>query len=66
MFLKRFEGSPIRRIGYGRWQRNLAVALGNAAPTPEHIRALQMKRAQSSPLVQEHIDWALMQLTAVN
>ena len=66
VFLKRFEGSPIRRIGYERWQRNLAVALGNAAPTPEHIRALQMKRAQSSPLVQEHIDWALMQLTAVN
>ena len=62
-FLKRFEGSPIRRIGYERWQRNLAVALGNAAPTAAHNRALKNKKAQSSPLVQEHIDWALAQLT---
>lgn len=63
-FLSRFEGSPIRRIGYERWQRNLAVALGNASPTPEHVRILTEKNTQSSPLVQEHIDWALMQLTA--
>lgn len=63
-FLKRFEGSPIRRIGYERWQRNIAVALGNATPTAAHIAALENKKAQSSPLVQEHIDWALVQLTA--
>src|SRR5688572_26743646 len=29
-FLRRTEGSAIRRIGYPRWRRNLAVALGNA------------------------------------
>lgn len=63
-FLQRFEGSPIRRIGYERWQRNLAVALGNATPSPEHQQALQQKRTQSSPLIQEHIDWALEQLAA--
>ena len=62
-FLQRFEGSPIRRIGYECWQRNIAVALGNATPTAEHIAALENKKAQSSPLVQEHIDWALAQLT---
>ncbi len=65
-FLRRFEGSPIRRIGYERWQRNIAVALGNATPTAEHITALKNKKAQSSPLVEEHIDWALEQLTASN
>lgn len=65
-FLKRFEGSPIRRIGYECWQRNLAVALGNATASSEHIQALQQQKAQSSPLVQEHIDWALAQLTAPN
>lgn len=64
VFLSRFEGSPIRRIGFERWQRNIAVALGNATPSAAHIQALQNKRTQSTPLVQEHIDWALAQLTA--
>lgn len=63
-FLSRFEGSAIRRIGYQSWQRNIAVALGNATPSDAHIHALQEKNAQSSPLVREHIDWALSQLTA--
>lgn len=62
-FLRRFEGSPIRRIGYERWQRNIATALGNATPSDAHIAALKKKKAQSSPLVKEHIDWALGQLT---
>ena len=63
-FLKRFEGSPIRRIGYESWQRNLAVALGNATPTAAHIAVLEQQKAQSSALLREHIDWALAQLTA--
>lgn len=63
-FLKRFEGSPIRRIGYESWQRNLAVALGNATPSAVHIAALEEQKAQSRPLLREHIDWALAQLAA--
>ena len=61
-FLQRSEGSAIRRIGYQRWQRNLAVALGNAlhATGDEALReALQARREASSALVQDHIDWAL-------
>ena len=61
-FLQRSEGSAIRRIGYARWQRNLAVALGNAlrATGDAAIRAaLQSRRDAAAPLVQEHIDWAL-------
>jgi len=58
-FLRRTEGSPIRRIGYERWLRNLAVGLGNAPPDPEIIRALDLRREQVTPLVREHIDWAL-------
>ena len=61
-FLQRSEGSAIRRIGYVRWQRNLAVALGNAlrATGAAAIRdALQSRRDAAAPLVQEHIDWAL-------
>ena len=62
-FLQRTEGSAIRRIGWQRWRRNLAVALGNAArleadPMRLHA-ALQAARAQADALVAEHVDWAL-------
>ena len=65
-FLQRSEGSAIRRIGYARWQRNLAVALGNALRTSGDAAipsALQARRDAAEPLVQEHIDWALAQGT---
>jgi len=60
-FLKRSEGSPIRRIGYERWLRNLAVGLGNAPANKNIVTALQSRREQVSELVREHIDWALEQ-----
>jgi epoxyqueuosine reductase len=61
-FLQRTEGSAIRRIGWQRWRRNLAVALGNAlrAGGDESVRvALRGARDDADVLVQEHIDWAL-------
>jgi len=65
-WLRRTEGSAIRRIGWARWRRNLAVALGNArraaAPGPSRQTlegALQQARASACELVREHIDWAL-------
>jgi len=58
-FLHRTEGSPIRRIGFERWRRNLAVALGNAPPDPGIIDALRRSLATASPLVAEHIMWAI-------
>ena len=61
-FLKKTEGSAIRRIGFERWQRNIAVALGNSKTTDEVITLLKTKRKTSSALVAEHIDWALAQL----
>lgn len=60
-FLKLTEGSAIRRIGFERWQRNLAVGLGNAPYSEAIIMALQHQRESASTLVQEHIDWALQQ-----
>lgn len=58
-FLRRTAGSAIRRTGYQGWQRNLAVALGNAAFDPRIVSALQARRDTASDLVREHIDWAL-------
>lgn len=60
-FLTNTEGSPIRRIGHQRWQRNLAVGLGNANFDQRIIDALNASREYATELVQEHIDWALAQ-----
>ncbi len=58
-FLRQTEGSPIRRIGHQKWQRNIAVALGNAPYSQAIIEALVARREQVSPLVREHLEWAL-------
>jgi len=76
-FLYRTEGSAIRRIGYRRWLRNVAVALGNLLespgpePAPGEIRlalraiaVLRARRKEVDPMVAEHIDWALRRLEA--
>jgi epoxyqueuosine reductase len=60
-FLQQTEGSPIRRIGFEKWQRNLAVALGNAPYSSAIVSALADQRDTSSALVQEHITWALQE-----
>lgn len=65
-FEKMMAGSPIRRIGHERWQRNLAVALGNARYDPEISRTLSAIRLNSSDLVKEHIDWALTEQAKAN
>jgi epoxyqueuosine reductase len=61
-FLHKTEGSAIRRIGHERWQRNLAVALGNGVADQETVSALRARLGDASPLVQEHIAWALQRL----
>jgi epoxyqueuosine reductase len=59
-FDTRTEGSAMRRIGWQRWRRNLAVALGNARRSGVAVEAaLRAARAEADPLVAEHIDWAL-------
>ncbi len=58
-FLNCTEGSAIRRIGYLRWLRNLAVALGNARSDPAIIAALEGRRDQPDAMVREHVAWAL-------
>jgi epoxyqueuosine reductase len=63
-FLARTEGSAIRRIGFERWLRNIAVALGNAPSTADNLAALQARRDDPSPLVREHVTWALSEHAA--
>ena len=58
-FATRMEGSAIRRIGYERWLRNLAVGLGNADYDEAIVAALAARADDPSPLVREHVAWAL-------
>ncbi|PKF70293.1 tRNA epoxyqueuosine(34) reductase QueG [Pseudomonas fluvialis] len=60
-FLQRTEGSPLRRAGYQRWLRNLAVGLGNAPSTIPVLQALRARQDDPSELVREHVAWALRQ-----
>ncbi|NVJ60066.1 MAG: tRNA epoxyqueuosine(34) reductase QueG [Gammaproteobacteria bacterium] len=62
-FLINFEGSPIRRIGYEKWIRNIAIALGNASYHKSKLEKLQEKLNEPlSDMVKEHIQWAINQL----
>lgn len=63
-FLRKLEGTAIRRIGIQRWQRNISIALGNAPSSPDIIQALTAKYELASEMVREHIAWALKQQKA--
>jgi epoxyqueuosine reductase len=58
-FEERMRGSAIYRMGYEKWSRNIAVALGNAQTSEAVIAALERRRGEASELVREHIEWAL-------
>ncbi len=60
-FEQRMQGSAIRRIGYEKWMRNIAVALGNAETSPQIVEALQTHSNHKSELIKEHVLWALAQ-----
>jgi len=60
-FEDRLAGSAIRRIGYERWLRNLAVGLGNAPGAEAVVAALRARADHPSALVREHVAWALAQ-----
>ena len=61
MFKQKFSGSAIYRIGHEQWLRNVAVALGNAPSSKEILDSLQARSEHPSPLVREHVQWALEQ-----
>jgi epoxyqueuosine reductase len=63
-FLDRTAGSAIRRIGYQRWLRNIAIAIGNGPATSAAIAALEKRRIGAAAALREHIDWSLARLRA--
>jgi epoxyqueuosine reductase len=73
-FLSKHEGSPIRRIGYEAWRRNLAVGMGNALRSEtldsgareKIIGGLKQVLPNASDMLKEHIEWALTQASKVS
>ena len=63
-FLTKTAGSAIRRTGYVGWLRNIAVAIGNGPASETAISALALRESFPSPIVQNHVRWALMRLKA--
>ncbi len=64
-FLRKTEGSPIRRIGHEKWLSNIAIALGNGEKSERARQALIQKVDSPSPLIQEHVRWALEQFGVI-
>ena len=60
-WLRKTEGSAIRRISYEQWLRNIAVALGNAEGNEKIVAALRARQDGASPIVNAHVRWALEQ-----
>ncbi len=58
-YLRRTEGSALRRLGYWRWLRNLAIALGNSPRSRLAIEALRARLDFGHGIVREHVQWAL-------
>ncbi|MCL2636722.1 MAG: tRNA epoxyqueuosine(34) reductase QueG, partial [Betaproteobacteria bacterium] len=61
-FAQRLAGNPIRRIGFERWLRNIAVALGNGPASAAATAALSARADHPSALVREHVAWARQRL----
>ena len=60
-YVERTQGSALKRLGYGRWLRNIAIALGNAPTSPPVLAALRSRSGNADPVVREHVAWALAQ-----
>ena len=65
-YLSRTEGMALRRAGYARWLRNIAVAIGNALADPKITASASAQLADAlaaragfpDSTVQSHIRWA--------
>ncbi|MGA0006370.1 MAG: tRNA epoxyqueuosine(34) reductase QueG, partial [Burkholderiaceae bacterium] len=68
-FLSQTAGSAIRRIGFTRWQRNVAIAMGNAlasgglsmAQREAFKAALTTQIGHKDAIVSQHVEWAMAQ-----
>jgi epoxyqueuosine reductase len=60
-FRRIFAPSPIKRVKYRGWLRNLCVAMGNSGDG-RFVPWLEQAAQHSDPIVREHAAWALERL----
>ena len=60
-FRRIFARSPIKRIKYRGWLRNLCVVMGNSGDR-RFVPLLEVAAAHPDPMVREHAAWALGRL----
>ena len=64
-FLRNTAGTALRRITHEQWLRNVAVAIGNGPRDQAALDVLTGRLAHPSPMVREHVAWALAQLQKI-
>ena len=64
-FLRNTAGTALRRITHEQWLRNVAVAIGNGPRDQAAVEALTDRLTHPSPMVREHVAWALARLQKV-
>ena len=62
-FVNHFRGTPVKRLGLRRWQRNALTVLGNTG-TSEDLPAVRTLLGHTDPMVAEHAAWAERELVA--
>ena len=62
-FRRKFTGSPIKRIGRGRFVRNVLTAIGNSAD-PSLLPVARTLTDDPDPVVAEAAEWACSRLSA--
>jgi epoxyqueuosine reductase len=60
-FRRIFAHSPIKRVKYRGWLRNLCLAMGNSGDE-RFVPWLERAAQHSDPIVREHAAWALERL----
>lgn len=63
-FQRRFGGTAVTRAGRQGLARNAAVALGNRGAVGDLEALVQSRESEQDPVVREHVEWAIQQLTA--
>ena len=60
-FRARFSGSPIKRIGWSRFLRNVLYAIGNSN-TPSLLASAEQHTQSGVPMVRDAAEWACFRL----